>query len=72
MVSKSSSRSRIRSGHRRSTSDSSLLNEIMSSSKILLSSSLFICLPMTCKKIAMNNCAVSLCMVNGVGKCVCV
>ena len=51
IVSKPSSRSRLRSGPRRSTSDSTLFNEIISSSENLSSSSLFIWLSMTCEKI---------------------
>ena len=70
LVSESSSRSRTRSGPRRSTSDSPPLKEIISSSEILSSSSLFIWLSMTCEKIGVKNCVASLCMVNGVFECV--
>lgn len=70
LVSESSSRSRTRSGPRRSTSDSPPLKEIISSSEILSSSSLFIWLSMTCEQIRVNNRVVSLCMMNSL--CVCV
>ena len=70
VVSKSFSRSTTRSGPRKSTLDSPLLNEIISISKVLSSSSLFISLSMTCKKVGVNNRAANLCVMNGI--CVCV
>ena len=70
VVSKSFSRSKPQSGPRRSTTDLPLLNKVISSSKILSSSLLFIWPSMTCGKIEVNNCVASLCMANGVCLCV--
>ena len=65
VVSKSSSRSRSRSGPRSSTSDSPQINEIVLSSRILLSSSLLIWI-----SIWVNHCVPSVRMANGVFMCV--
>ena len=66
VIFKSSSRSRPRSGPRRSTSNLPPLNKIISLSKILSSNSLFIWLFMTC----VNNCLANLRVVNDFCLCV--